>query len=118
MTSLNDLYTHTPRVHESKPTWRMTFRLLRVFCRARASPWTVNFTRTNGIPSLSQRHLSADENKNEILIPEYKPRVGEEVEVKRARLLYQSRCEFTLCSKVVWLSLYALYLLLYVCACV
>ena len=27
----------------------------------------------------------------ERLSPEYKPRVGEEVEVKRARLLYQSR---------------------------
>lgn len=91
------MHTLTLMITHSK----MSRLILRAFCRA---PWTVNFTRTNAIPSASQRNLSTDEHKEEVLIPEYQPRVGEEVEVKRARLLYQSRCVISVLSALRWCS--------------
>lgn len=66
----------------------MTYRLLDVLYKA--SPLRT-FTRTSVVPFVSKRLLSADERRLETLLPEYQPRMGEEMEVKRARLLYQSR---------------------------
>lgn len=48
----------------------------------------------------------AGSGDEDVLLPDYAPRVGEALEVKRARLLYQSRLEHSLASSPVLFSLF------------
>ncbi len=43
------------------------------------------------LTSMAGKYSSNSAETERMWVPEYKPRVGEAVEVKRARLLYQSR---------------------------
>lgn len=66
----------------------MTFSLP---CVYRGYPWRIAFAQIKRLKAVSARQLSVDAHNQAVFPPEYQPRVGEDIEVKRARLRYQSR---------------------------